>query len=207
MTAEAVARFAREPEQAAGRAGFWGLDSAAPLVAGTYPAARGRGGRRPDRRRSRPGRRLGCVRPVPAARASRRALDVRRLLLLQQRCHRRRGDRPGDRRAGRDPRRRLPPRQRHPADLLAARRRPVRLDPRRPGPRLSVFPRPRRRDRRGRRGGGEPEHPAAGGDDQRGVPGRASTARSRRSPQSRARSSSCRSASTPMGSTRSATSR
>ncbi len=39
MTTEAVARFAREPEQAAGRAGFWGLDSAAPLVAGTYPAA------------------------------------------------------------------------------------------------------------------------------------------------------------------------
>ena len=36
-----------------------------------------------------------------------------------------------DRRAGRDPRRRLPPRQRHAADLLAARRRPLRLDPRR----------------------------------------------------------------------------
>jgi acetoin utilization deacetylase AcuC-like enzyme len=40
MSAEAVARLVREPEHAAGRAGFWGLDSAAPLVAGTYLAAR-----------------------------------------------------------------------------------------------------------------------------------------------------------------------
>ncbi len=40
MSADAVARLVREPEQAAGRAGFWGLDSAAPLVAGTYTAAR-----------------------------------------------------------------------------------------------------------------------------------------------------------------------
>jgi acetoin utilization deacetylase AcuC-like enzyme len=41
MSPEAVTRLVREPEHAAGRAGFWGLDSAAPLVAGTYPAARG----------------------------------------------------------------------------------------------------------------------------------------------------------------------
>jgi acetoin utilization deacetylase AcuC-like enzyme len=40
MSPEAVAALVREPEQAAGRAGFWGLDSAAPLVAGTYGAAR-----------------------------------------------------------------------------------------------------------------------------------------------------------------------
>ena len=40
MSADAVARLVREPEHAAGRAGFWGLDTAAPLVAGTYPAAR-----------------------------------------------------------------------------------------------------------------------------------------------------------------------
>ena len=40
MSADAVASLVREPEQVAGRAGFWGLDSAAPLVAGTYPAAR-----------------------------------------------------------------------------------------------------------------------------------------------------------------------
>ena len=75
------------------------------------------------------------LRPVPAARAPRRALDVRRLLLLQQRGDRGRRDHRGDRRAGRDPRRRLPPRQRHAADLLAARRRAVRLDPRRSRPR------------------------------------------------------------------------
>jgi acetoin utilization deacetylase AcuC-like enzyme len=40
MSEAAVAALAREPVHAAGRAGFWGLDSAAPLVAGTYPAAR-----------------------------------------------------------------------------------------------------------------------------------------------------------------------
>ena len=40
MSAEAIARLVREPDHAAGRAGFWGLDSAAPLVAGTYVAAR-----------------------------------------------------------------------------------------------------------------------------------------------------------------------
>jgi acetoin utilization deacetylase AcuC-like enzyme len=41
MSDEAVAALVREPEDAGGRAGFWGLDSAAPLVAGTYGAARG----------------------------------------------------------------------------------------------------------------------------------------------------------------------
>jgi acetoin utilization deacetylase AcuC-like enzyme len=40
MSPEAVGRIAREPRQIGGRAGFWGLDSAAPLVAGTYDAAR-----------------------------------------------------------------------------------------------------------------------------------------------------------------------
>ena len=41
MSDEAIDRFVREPVQVGGRAGFWGLDSAAPLVAGTYGAARG----------------------------------------------------------------------------------------------------------------------------------------------------------------------
>ena len=41
MSADAVERLVREPQQVGGRAGFWGLDSAAPLVAGTYDAARG----------------------------------------------------------------------------------------------------------------------------------------------------------------------
>src|SRR3954469_20761581 len=40
MSADAIARLVREPVHAGGRAGFWGLDSAAPLVAGTYGAAR-----------------------------------------------------------------------------------------------------------------------------------------------------------------------
>jgi acetoin utilization deacetylase AcuC-like enzyme len=40
MSADAVAALVREPVQVGGRAGFWGLDSAAPLVAGTYGAAR-----------------------------------------------------------------------------------------------------------------------------------------------------------------------
>ena len=41
MSDAAIATFVREPVFAGGRAGFWGLDSAAPLVAGTYVAARG----------------------------------------------------------------------------------------------------------------------------------------------------------------------
>jgi acetoin utilization deacetylase AcuC-like enzyme len=40
MTPDAAWRIAREPRQIGGRAGYWGLDSAAPLVAGTYEAAR-----------------------------------------------------------------------------------------------------------------------------------------------------------------------
>jgi acetoin utilization deacetylase AcuC-like enzyme len=41
MSDEAIERLVREPEHAAGRAGFWGLDTAVPLVAGTYVAALG----------------------------------------------------------------------------------------------------------------------------------------------------------------------
>ena len=40
MSTDAIERHAREPSHVGGRAGFWGLDSAAPLVAGTYDAAR-----------------------------------------------------------------------------------------------------------------------------------------------------------------------
>ncbi len=40
MSPDAIARIVREPSHIGGRAGFWGLDSAAPLVAGTYAAAR-----------------------------------------------------------------------------------------------------------------------------------------------------------------------
>src|SRR4029077_7872956 len=41
MSEDAIAALVGEPVHAGGRAGFWGLDSAAPLVAGTYVAARG----------------------------------------------------------------------------------------------------------------------------------------------------------------------
>jgi acetoin utilization deacetylase AcuC-like enzyme len=41
MSEDAVSTLVREPTDVGGRAGFWGLDSAAPLVAGTYVAARG----------------------------------------------------------------------------------------------------------------------------------------------------------------------
>ncbi len=40
MSPDGIARLVREPVHVGGRAGFWGLDSAAPLVAGTYAAAR-----------------------------------------------------------------------------------------------------------------------------------------------------------------------
>lgn len=40
MSSDAVDRLVREPVFVGGRAGFWGLDSAAPLVAGTYDASR-----------------------------------------------------------------------------------------------------------------------------------------------------------------------
>ena len=40
MSEDVVATLVREPRHIGGRAGFWGLDTAAPLVAGTYEAAR-----------------------------------------------------------------------------------------------------------------------------------------------------------------------
>src|SRR3954452_950917 len=40
MSDDAIVGLVRKPVHAGGRAGFWGLDSAAPLVAGTYSAAR-----------------------------------------------------------------------------------------------------------------------------------------------------------------------
>ena len=58
--------------------------------------------------------------------------------------------------AGRDPRRRLSSRQRHPGHLLRARRRPLRLDPRRSAHRLSLLLGPCGRDRRGRRAKARP---------------------------------------------------
>ena len=170
MSPDAIARLVREPRHVGGRAGFWGLDSAAPLVAGTYAAARAAVDVALTTVDLVLGRRDGRVRPVPPARPPRGPGDVRRLLLLQQRGHRRARHHASHRRAGRDPRRGLPPRQRHAADLLAPRRRPLRLDPRRSGPPVPVFPGPSRRDRGGRGRRREPEHPAPGRRDERRLP-------------------------------------
>ncbi len=121
-----------------------------------------RGRRRADRRRpDRERRGARGLRALPAARPPCRARLLRRLLLPQQRRDRRPGAARSGRRAGRDPRRRLPPRQRHPGDLLRARRRPFPLAARRPAPGVPVFPRACRRDR-GRAGrGAQPQLPAA----------------------------------------------
>ena len=141
-----------------------GMDAAAPagrparpgravLLRHDDPGRAGHLGGRPGRgrrraHRGRPGRRRGAggVRPVPAAGPPRRPERVRRLLLPQQRGRRRRGAARRRARAGRRPRRRRPPRQRHPGDLLGARRRALRLAARRPGGRL-VPPRVRLRRR------------------------------------------------------------
>ena len=164
-------------------------------------------GCRVDDRGPRAGRRDGGVRPVPPTRPPRGAGDVRRLLLLQQRRDRRARDHASHRGAGRDHRRGLPPRQRHAADLLASRRRPVRLDPRRSGPPVPVFPGPSRRDGGGRWRRREPEHPAPGRRDERRLPrGHGPGHRGDRG-SARVRSSWSRSASTRTASTRSAISR
>ena len=160
MSDEAVAALVREPVHAGGRAGFWGLDSAAPLVAGTYVAARAAvdvalttvdlvlGGetaayglcRPPGHHAARSMYGGYCFfnNAAIAAEAIVRATGER-VAILDVDYHHGNGT---------------------PADLLAPRRRPLRLDPRRPGPPVPVLPRPCRRDRRGRRGRGEPQHPA-----------------------------------------------
>ena len=170
MSPEAIARLVREPRHVGGRAGFWGLDSAAPLVAGTYAAARSAVDVALTTADLVLDGETAAYGLVPPTRPPRGAGDVRRLLLLQQRGDRRARDHRGPRGAGRDLRRRLPPRQRDAADLLAPRRRPVRLDPRRSGPPVPVFPGPRRRDRGGRGRRREPEHPAPGRRDERRLP-------------------------------------
>ena len=136
MSAEAaVAALVREPVHAGGRAGFWGLDSAAPLVAGTYVAARAAvdvaltavdlvlGGataayglcRPPGHHAARSMYGGYCFfnNAAIAAEAIVRATGER-VAILDVDFHHGNGIA---------------------ADLLAPRRRPLRLDPRRPGPR------------------------------------------------------------------------
>ena len=165
-----------------------------------------RGRRRVDCRGSRPRGRDGGVWAVSPARPPCSGRDGRRLLLLQQRRDRGAVDRRADGGAGRDPRRRRPSRQRHPADLLAPRRRPVCLAPLGPAAALPVLPRPRRRGGGGPRPGREPEPAAAAARRRRDLHSPTSIARSTGSPRLRARSSSSRSGSTPTSTTRSATS-
>ena len=125
-----LATLLREPPHLGGRAGHWGLDTSTPLVAGTYDAARAAVDVALTTVDLVLGRRASRLRAVPAAGPPRRPVDVRRLLLLQQRRDRGPGDHAAHGRAGLDPRRRLPPRQRQRADLLAPRRRALRLAPR-----------------------------------------------------------------------------
>ena len=187
------------------RLGWWCFETTTPLTAGTYEAARsavdcalGRGRRRARRRRR-----------SPTACAGRRATTPRRRCTAGTASSTTRRSPPStspvaDGR-GRRARRRLPPRQRHPADLLRARRRDVRVAARRSGAGLPVPHRARRRDRR--RAGARDARcnvplPAGTDDDAYLAALDRALARSTRSTR---RSSSCRSASTRTSATRCAT--
>ena len=88
------------PRRSPGRAGFWGARLVDPARRRDLRGRAGGRGRGPDDGRSRARRRRdGRLRAVPAAGPPCGPLDVRRLLLLQQRRDRRRGHRPADRRA------------------------------------------------------------------------------------------------------------
>ena len=142
------------------RLGAYCFDTATPIVAGTAAAARAAVDialTAADRVLAGAPLAYGLCRPPGP---SRRAQPHRRLLLLQQRGHRRAVARGSRRPASRDPGRRLPPRQRHAADLLGARRRALRQPPRRPRRRLSLLLRLRHRARCRCRRGRDPE-PAA----------------------------------------------
>ena len=126
------------------------LDTSTPIVAGTYAAARGAvdvalttadlvlGGETAA---------YGLCRP-PGHHAARSMYGG--YCFFNNAAIAAAGHRRADRRAGRDPRRRLSPRQRHAADLLAPRRRAVRLAAcATPTAQYPYFLGRRRRDRRG----------------------------------------------------------
>ena len=132
-------------------AGRYSLDASTPLTADTWGAAYWSAQSVLSALDAIAGGDRARVRAVPPAGPSCRPRLSRRLLPPQHRGDRRAG---GDRRrreARRDPRRGLSPRQRHAGHLLGARRRVLRLDPRRSGDRLSVLLGPCRRGGRGRR--------------------------------------------------------
>ena len=181
-----VTRLVREPEQAAGRAGFWGLDSAAPLVAGTYAAGPRRRGRRADdgrisswaARRS-PTACAGRPGTTPPARCTAATASSTTRRSPPKRSSRR----PGERVAIID----VDYHHGNGSQQIFWRRGDVRYVSihARPAARLPVLPRSRRRDRRGRGGGREPQHPASRRRDQRGLPGGRPIVPSRRSRRAR----------------------
>ena len=188
--------------------GYRALDTSTPIVAGTYAAARAAVDVALTAVDLVLGGETGRLRAVPAARPPRGALDVRRLLLLQQRRDRGRGDRA--RRTG-EPVAILDVDYHHGngTEQIFWRRGDVlyvslHAHPDRAVP---VLPRLARRDRGGRGRGRQPQHPAAGRRRRTSGTSRRSTAASSASRTTAGRRSWSRSASTPTGSTRWATSR
>ena len=197
----------RDPQHIAGRSGYRALDTSTPIVEGTYAASRAAvdvaltavdlvlGGDRAA---------YGLCRP-PGHHASRSMYGgycyFNNAAIAAEAIARATGER------RRDPRRRLPPRQRHGADLLAPWRRAVRVAPRPPRSRVPVLPRLARGDRGGPGRGRQPQHPAAGRDHERAISRGRWTAASSASRTTADRRWWSRSASTPTGSTRWATSR
>ena len=141
------------PRESPRSARFWPATGAStPSRRSTATPGRRRGAARRLRAdRGRPGaeRRAARLCADPPARAPCRAPHLWRVLLYLQR--RGGGELPVAFRDSRDPRHRLPPRQRPAGHLLRARRRADGLDPRRPELCLSLFHRLSRRARAGRR--------------------------------------------------------
>ncbi len=159
------ARRRPAPTHVDGLLGFYSFDAGATFVAGTWDAIQashdvaltaadlvaGRRAAPPSRCAARPG-------TTPAPRAAGGYCYVNNAAVAAERL------REAGAGARRGPRRRLPPRQRHPGHLLRPRRRVGRQRPRRPGGGVSLFPRPRRRARDRARRGLQPQPAAAARD-------------------------------------------
>ena len=137
------------------RLGHYSFDASSPIAEGTWESAYWSAQTALTALDAVLGGERAAFAALPAAGPSCRRRLSRRLLLPQQ-CRDRRRGRGRGRPARRDPRRRLSSRQRHPGHLLRARRRAVRLDPRRSAHRLSLLLGPCRRDRRRRRARARP---------------------------------------------------
>ena len=120
------------PERIDGQIGYYSFDAGTPITAGTWRAAQASADvALTAAKLLADGRQRAvfalCRPPGPPCRGR----SLWRLLLPQQRRDRRAVPARRRRRAGGDPRRRLPPRQRHPGDLLRPRRRAVPVAARR----------------------------------------------------------------------------